>query len=160
LLGFRGIAKRVLSRGSRKKLRASGPITGEPTGVWANWAKIVEKRPKLLALAAVVIMGVLLIPTFSVPLRPSDHAHHPSTSSARKAYDLLAEGFGPGFNGPLLVVAQLGSSGDASAVTKLANEIRTQPDVVAVIPSPITDGAKIATITVMPNSSPESEQTT
>ena len=160
LLGFRGVAKRVLSRSGRRKLQASGPVTGEPTGVWASWAKVVEKRPKVLALAAVVIMGVLLIPTFSVRLGSSDQGNDPSSSTTRKAYDLLAQGFGPGFNGPLLIVGQLGSSGDDAAITKLADEIRTQPDVVAVIPSPVTEASKIVTITVMPNSSPESEQTT
>jgi len=160
LLGFKPIGKRILSRGGRKKLRASGPITGEPTGVWARWAKVVEKRPKILALLAVVIMGVLLIPTISVRLGASDQGNDPSSTTTRKAYDLLAEGFGPGFNGPLLVVAQLGSSSDDAAVTQLAAQIRTQPDVVAVIPAPITPGSSIATITVVPGSSPEAVQTT
>ncbi|HET9168437.1 MAG TPA: MMPL family transporter [Actinospica sp.] len=160
LLGFRPIGKRVLSRGSRKRLRASGPVTGEPTGMWAGWARFVEKRPKILALAAVLVMGVLLIPTLSVRLGSSDQGNDPSSTTTRKAYDLLAQGFGPGFNGPLLVVAQLGSSGDDAAVTQLAAQIRTQPDVVAVIPAPITPGSTISTITVVPGSSPEAVQTT
>ncbi|MBR7831016.1 MMPL family transporter [Actinospica sp. MGRD01-02] len=160
LLGFRPIGKRVLSRSARRKLRASGPVTGEPTGMWARWAKFVEKRPKILALAAVVVMGVLLIPTLSVRLGSSDQGNDPSTTTTRKAYDLLAEGFGPGFNGPLVVVAQLGSSSDDAAVTQLAAQIRTQPDVVAVIPAPVVQGSSIATITVVPGSSPEAVQTT
>jgi RND superfamily putative drug exporter len=160
LLGFRPIGKRILSRGGRRKLRASGPITGEPTGVWARWAKVVEARPKILALLAVVIMGVLLIPTISVRLGSSDQGNDPSSTTTRKAYDLLAEGFGPGFNGPLQVVAQLGSSSDDAAVNQLAAEIRTQPDVVAVIPAPITPESRIVMITVVPGSSPESVQTT
>ena len=161
LLGFRGIGKRVLSRSSRNKLRASGPITGEPTGVWARWAKFVEKRPKILAIAAVVIMGVLLIPTLSVRLGSSDQGNDPSSTTTRKAYDLLAEGFGPGFNGPLLVVAQFGSeSGDTAAVNHLVAQIRTQPDVVAVIPAPVVPGSTIETITVVPKSSPEAVDTT
>ena len=155
LLGFKWIGKRILSRSGRKKLRASGPINGEPTGVWARWAKVVEGRPKILALLAVVIMGVLLIPTLSVRLGASDQGDDPSSTTTRKAYDLLAEGFGSGFDGPLLVVAQLGSSSDDAAVTQLAAQIRTQPDVVAVIPAPITPGSSIATITVVPGSSPE-----
>jgi RND superfamily putative drug exporter len=160
LLGFQAVGRRVLSRSSRRKLRASGPITGEPTGLWARWAKIVEGRPKILALLAVVIMGVLLIPTLSVRLGASDQGNDPSSTTTRKAYDLLAEGFGPGFNGPLMVVAQLGSPSDDAAVTQLAAQIRTQPDVVAVIPAPITPGSTIAVISVVPGSSPEAVQTT
>ncbi|HTJ70863.1 MAG TPA: MMPL family transporter [Actinospica sp.] len=160
LLGFRWIGKRILSRGARKKLRASGPITGEPTGVWARWAKVVEKRPKILALIAVVIMGVLLIPTLSVRLGSSDQGNDPSSTTTRKAYDLLAEGFGPGFNGPLLVVTQMGTDSDQAAVTALADKIRTRPDVVAVIPAPFVSGSTISTITVVPGSSPEAVETT
>jgi RND superfamily putative drug exporter len=160
LLGFPGIAMRVISRSGRRKLRASGPVTGEPTGVWARWSKVVEKRPKLLALGAVVIMGVLLIPTLSIRLGSSDQGNDPSSSTTRKAYDLLAEGFGPGFNGPLDIVAQLGSPSDAALIPKLAAEIKQQPNVAAVEFAPVAPGAKIATILVVPTTSPESAQTT
>ena len=160
LLGFRFIGKRVISRSGRRKLRDSGPVTGEPTGVWARWSRVVEKRPKILALAAVVIMGVLLIPTLSIRLGSSDQGNDPSSTTTRKAYDLLAQGFGPGFNGPLEVVAQLGSNGDAATIPKLAAQIQQQPDVSTVSFAPVADGAKIATILVVPKTSPESVQTT
>ena len=160
LLGFPAIAMRVISRSGRRTLRESGPVTGEPTGVWARWSKVVEKRPKLLALAAVVIMGVLLIPTLSIRLGSSDQGNDPSSSTTRKAYDLLAEGFGPGFNGPLDIVAQLGSPSDAALIPKLAAEIKQQPNVAAVDFAPVAPGAKIATILVVPTTSPESVQTT
>ena len=160
LLGFPAIAMRVISRSGRRTLRESGPVTGEPTGVWARWSKVVEKRPKLLALAAVVIMGVLLIPTLSIRLGSSDQGNDPSSSTTRKAYDLLAEGFGPGFNGPLDIVAQLGSPSDAAMIPKLAAEIKQQPNVAAVDFAPVAPGAKIATILVVPTTSPESVQTT
>jgi RND superfamily putative drug exporter len=162
LLGFKFVGKRIISRSGRKKLRASGPITGEPTGVWARWAKVVEKRPTVLALLAVIIMGVLIIPTMSIRLGSSDQGNDPSSTTTRQAYDLLEQGFGPGFNGPLEIVAQLGSPGDAAAVAKIpaAIEAKAGSDVVAVIAPPVQQGAKIAVITVVPKSSPESEQTT
>jgi RND superfamily putative drug exporter len=162
LLGFRGIAKRVLSRRARRKLRASGPISGEPTGVWARWAKVVEKRPTVLALLAVIIMGVLIIPTMSIRLGSSDQGNDPSSTTTRKAYDLLEKGFGPGFNGPLQIVAQLGSPSDDAAAAKLPDAIRTQAasDVAAVIAPPVQPGSGIYVITVVPKSSPESKQTT
>jgi RND superfamily putative drug exporter len=160
LLGFKSVGKRIISRSGRRKLRDSGPVTGEPTGVWANWSKVVEKRPKILALIAVVIMGVLLIPTTHIRLGSSDQGNDPSSTTTRQAYDLLAQGFGPGFNGPLEVVAQLDSPGDAATIPKLAAEIRQQPDVATVFAAPVTPGAKIATVFVVPKTSPESVQTT
>jgi len=160
LLGFKPVAKRVISRSGRRKLRASGPVTGEPTGVWARWAKVVEKRPKVLALVAVVIMGVLLIPTLSVRLGSSDQGNDPSSTTTRKAYDLMAQGFGPGVNGPLDVVAQLGSSSDAAAIPKLETAIRQQSDVSTVFSAPVTAESKIVTILVVPKTAPESVDTT
>ena len=162
LLGFKGIGKRVISRSGRRKLRASGPVDGEPTGVWARWARVVEKRPTVLALLAVIIMGVLIVPTMSIRLGSSDQGNDPSSTTTRKAYDLLQQGFGPGSNGPLEIVAQLGSPGDASAAAKIPDAIRSQDgaDVVTVIAPPIQPNAKIYVITVVPNSSPESKQTT
>ena len=160
LLGFRPVARRVISRSGKRKLRASGPVTGEPTGVWARWAKVVEKRPKILALVAVVIMGVLLIPTLSVRLGSSDQGNDPSSTTTRKAYDLMAQGFGPGVNGPLDVVAQLGSASDAAAIPKLETAIRQQPDVSAVFSAPVTAESKIVTVLVVPKTAPESVDTT
>jgi RND superfamily putative drug exporter len=160
LLGFRSIGKRVISRSGRRKLRASGPVTGEPTGVWASWSKVVQKRPKILALTAVVIMGVLLIPTTHIRLGSSDQGNDPTSTTTRQAYDLLGQGFGPGFNGPLEVVAQLDSPGDAATIPKLAAAIRQQPDVATVIAAPVAPDAKIATVFVVPKTSPESVQTT
>ena len=160
LLGFKWIGKRVLSRSSRRKLRASGPVTGEPKGVWANWSKVVEKRPKVLALIAVVIMGILIIPTLSIRLGSSDQGNDPSSTTTRKAYDLLAEGFGPGFNGPLQIVAKLDSPSDAATIPALAAAVRQQPDVAAVIAPPVANGAKIAVIDVIPKTAPESKETT
>jgi RND superfamily putative drug exporter len=162
LLGFKGIGKRVISRRGRNKLRGSGPIIGEPKGVWARWSKLVERRPTVLALLAVIIMGVLIIPTMSIRLGSSDQGNDPSSTTTRKAYDLLEQGFGPGFNGPLEIVAQLGSPGDASAAAKIPAAIRTQDaaDIVAVIAPPVQPDAKIYVITVVPKGSPESVQTT
>ncbi|MBR7836562.1 MMPL family transporter [Actinospica durhamensis] len=160
LLGFKGIAKRVMSRGARRNLAASGPVTGEPTGVWARWSRVVEKRPKLLALLAVVIMAVLIIPTTSIRLLNSDQGNDPSSSTTRKAYDLLAEGFGPGFNGPLEVVTQFGTASDADRLPAMASTISALPDVTTAFAVPSTPGAKVGIVMVYPKSAPESEQTT
>jgi RND superfamily putative drug exporter len=149
-----------MSRGTRKRLSASGPVTGEPTGVWARWAGVVEKRPTVLALLAVIIMAVLIIPAMSIRLLNSDQGNDPSGTTTRKAYDLLAEGFGPGFNGPLQIVAQLNGPDDAAVLPKMATSISALPDVATAFAVPTEPGAHVGIVMVYPKSAPESAQTT
>ena len=159
LLGFKPVAKRVVSRGERRRLQASGPLSTEPVGVWARWSRVVDRRPRALAALGVVIMAVLIIPTASLRLGSSDQGNDPSSSTTRQAYDMLAEGFGPGFNGPLVLAVQLNSAGDAAAANNLATSIKTQPGVAEVFSLPAKAGDKLAQITVVPSGSPESKET-
>ena len=113
---------RVLSRRQRRRLAAEAPAPGSAgpaAGLWARWAGTVERRPAVLAVAAAVVMAVLAIPVLSLRLGSSDQGNDPSSSTTRQAYDLLAEGFGPGFNGPLLLVAQTHSAADLAALRTL-----------------------------------------
>src|SRR5580693_3396051 len=103
LLGVFGI--RVLSRRQRRRLGARGVVS---PGIWSRWAGTVQRRPAVLAIAAAAVMLVLAIPLLSVRLGSSDAGNDPASSTTRQAYYLLADGFGPGFNGPLLLVAQTG----------------------------------------------------
>ncbi len=75
----------------------------------------VERRPAVLAIAATAVMVRLAIPVLSLWLGSSDQGNAPSWTTTRQAYDLLAEGFGPGFNGPLMLVAQTHSAADLAA---------------------------------------------
>ncbi|CAM5585225.1 hypothetical protein STANM309S_03486 [Streptomyces tanashiensis] len=99
LLSF--IGARALSRRERRVLAERGPQPELPTGFAARWSAFVERHPKLLGAVAVVVMGVLALPTLSLHLGTSDQGNGPATATTRQAYDLLAEGFGPGVNGPL-----------------------------------------------------------
>ena len=78
-------------------------------------------------------MAVVAVPFFSIRLGNSDAGNDPKSTTTRQAYDLLADGFGQGFNGPLLLVAQTPAPGDQQALTTLADRIRTVPDVAAVV---------------------------
>ena len=98
LLGILGT--RVLSRRERRRLAADGPIDVHARGFWARWARFVERRPAVLTPIALLVMIVLAIPAFSLRLGSSDQGNDPASTTTRKAYDLLADGFGPGFNGP------------------------------------------------------------
>ena len=107
LLGLLGM--RVLSRRERRRLAADGPAEPGTAGWWARLAAFVQRHPARLATATAAVMLVLAIPVLSLRLGSSDAANDPSSYTTRHAYDLLAEGFGPGFNGPLQLVATTGT---------------------------------------------------
>ena len=157
LLGFMGM--RVLSRSERRRLAESGPQDGHTTGFWARWARLVSRRRGILALAAVLVMATLASPVLSLRLGLSDAGNDPAASTTRKAYDLLAAGFGPGSNGPLLLVAQVGSAADSAALGRLAKTLQTVPGVAAVAPFPSKPGAKVAVVQVIPTTAPQDAST-
>ena len=131
LLGVFGA--RVLSRRQRRTLHMHAQAAS-PAGLWARWAGTVERRPAVLAVAAAVVMLVLAIPVLSLRLGTSDRGNDPSSSTTRQAYDLLADGFGPGSNGPLQLVAQTSDPADVAALRALEAELPGVPNVTSVTP--------------------------
>ena len=101
-LGF--IGPRVLSRKQKKDLAANGPkVIGTGTkGFWPTWAAFIQRRPIVPALVAFAVVVLVALPFFSLRLGSSDQGNDPTGTTTRQAYDMLAQGFGPGFNGPLL----------------------------------------------------------
>jgi RND superfamily putative drug exporter len=148
---------RVLSRAERRRLAATGPTPDGTAGRWARLAAFVQRHPLQLATAAGVVMVVLAIPLLSLRLGSSDARNDPSSSTTRRAYDLLAQGFGPGFNGPLQLVATGGSPADTAALAKLTSALKTEHGVAAVS-TPI-HGKGATLITVIPTTSPEAAAT-
>ncbi|RZS91022.1 RND superfamily putative drug exporter [Motilibacter rhizosphaerae] len=157
LLGFLGT--RVLSRRERRRLAAEGPHPEGSTGAWRRWADRVQRRPAPLALLAVLVMAVLIVPFASLRLGSSDAGNDPSGTTTRKAYDLLAEGFGPGSNGPLQLVAQVRTDQDRQAVASLAKQLTTEKGVAAAALLPSKPGATTEIISVVPTSAPQAEAT-
>src|SRR4029079_9818424 len=101
------IGPRALSRRERRHLEEHGPQPELPTGFAHRWSAFVERHPKVLGIVALVVMTVQALPTLSLHLGSSDQGNDPRTSTTRQAYDLLADGFGPGVNGPLTVVTRV-----------------------------------------------------
>src|SRR5690606_24171818 len=97
LLGLLG--HRVLSRRQRRVLVARGPEPDRSHGLAARWSAFVQRRPRAVGALALVTMAVLAVPLMSLRLGTVDQGNDDVTTTTRKAYDLLAEGFGPGFNG-------------------------------------------------------------
>jgi RND superfamily putative drug exporter len=102
-------------------------------------------------------MVILAIPVLSLRLGSSDQGNDPSSTTTRQAYDLLAKGFGPGFNGPLLLVAQTSSPADVAALRTLEGNLAKVPDVTSVTPLAAAHGTDV--IQVTPGTSPEVKAT-
>ncbi|SEE34189.1 putative drug exporter of the RND superfamily [Streptomyces sp. 3213] len=148
LLGFLG--PRVLSRKQRRKLE-NGPEPERTDNLAVRWSTAVQKRPRRIAAFALVVMAVLAFPVLSLRLGATDQGNDNASTTTRKAYDLLADGFGPGFNGPLQVVT---SSGDTATLVK---DIEATKDVARVAALPPTGGVTV--IQVVPKTSPQSVET-
>ncbi|MFD9377487.1 MMPL family transporter [Streptomyces sp. NPDC059999] len=153
------IGTRALSRRERRTLAREGPRPEPPTGFAVRWSTFVERRPKLLGAVATTVMVVLALPTFGLHLGTSDQGNNPATATTRKAYDLLAEGFGPGTNGPLAVVARLDGAGGRVAVDRLTEALRTTEGVASAGPAVFNGSGDTAVLTVVPDSSPQSRAT-
>ncbi|MFE9032082.1 MMPL family transporter [Streptomyces iakyrus] len=157
LLSFIGM--RALSRRERRRLAEHGPEPEVPTGFAARWSAFVERHPKALGTVALVVMGVLALPTFSLHLGTSDQGNGPKTATTRQAYDLLADSFGPGVNGPLTLVTKVDGADDKLALDNLDGTLRATDGVASVTPVTFDAGGHTAYLTVVPESSPQSKDT-
>ncbi|WP_062641853.1 MMPL family transporter [Streptomyces maremycinicus] len=157
LLSFIGL--RALSRRERRRLAEHGPQPELPTGLAARWSAFVERHPKLLGACAVVVVAVLAVPAFSLRLGTSDQGNGPVSATTRQAYDLLAEGFGAGVNGPLTLVTRVEGAEDRLALDNLDTTLRATEGVASVTPVTFGSGGRTAYLTVVPDSAPQARRT-
>ena len=155
LLGVLGM--RVLSRRERRRLAADGPVRDGASTWWARLAGFIQRHPAKLAAAATAAMVVLAIPVLSLRLGSSDAGNDPAATTTRQAYELLADGFGPGFNGPLQLAGTTSTPAATAAFTRLAATLRTEPGIAAVSAPVPGHGASV--ISVIPATSPEAAAT-
>ena len=152
LLGFSGARFNRWSvpglRGRQRKLK-------ESTSAGGRWATLVTGRPVPFLIAAVIGTGALALPALDLQLGMPDEGNLNSSTTQRQAYDLLADGFGPGFNGPLTVVLDArGASDPASAAATAESEFSQLDNVSAVSPAVFNEAGDTAIITVVPGSGP------
>ena len=121
---------------------------------WERWIGAIQRRPWLAATGATLVLLVLATPLLGLRLGASDAGNGSTSRTTRRAYDLLSEGFGPGFNGPLLVVAKLPAS-----LGGLEATLRHTAGVESVTPSRVSPSRRVATLSVYPTSSPQSSDT-
>jgi RND superfamily putative drug exporter len=160
LLGFTG--RKVRPAGEKSRFLGGGraKAASDKPNMGTRWASFVVRRPIAVLLLGVVGLGAAAIPASSLELGLGDDGSQPTSTTQRRAYDLLSDGFGPGFNGPLMVVVDAKSSGDPKgAVTEVSDEIKGLKDVVTVSPATYNEAGDTATINVIPKSKPSSVQT-
>ncbi|MGW1594335.1 MMPL family transporter [Streptomyces sp. NPDC002343] len=159
LLGL--IGPRILSR--RQRRAQAGPraqdASGAGTGLWGRWAGRVQARPKTFGLVALVVLAALALPTLTLRLGAADDGNLPATSTNRQAYDMIAKGFGPGFNGPLVLAVEAPTAADKAAAAALARTIERVDGVAGVSAAPMDDGQNVGVISVVPTTSPQSAET-
>jgi RND superfamily putative drug exporter len=128
-------------------------------GFWLGWVQRVQRRPTLVATAATALMLVLAAPALGLRLASSDAGNDPAGQTTRQAYDLMAKGFGSGFNGPLELAVALPRAHDQAALSALRSTLTTTSGVASVSPARLSPGATAAAIQVYPTTSPQSSQT-
>jgi putative drug exporter of the RND superfamily len=132
LIGFLG--RRVLTRRQRAALEAGEIHPPEASARWASWATRVQGHRVGFSLAALAIMVALTIPAFSLRLGAADANTDPTSTNTttHRAYELLAKGFGPGFSGPLELVAPVQSSGQPATFSRVVAAASHTPGVAGV----------------------------
>lgn len=151
----------ILTRKDRKARRAGGtPRETRKVNGGTRWASFVLRRPLPVLLAAVAGLGALALPMTDLQLgMPGDEALSKETTQ-RRAYDALAEGFGPGFNGPLTVVVDAKGTGDPEAAAETVSErIGGTEGVVSVSPAQFNESGDTAVFSVVPTTAPTDQET-
>jgi RND superfamily putative drug exporter len=164
LLGFFG--PKLLTRAQRRQLAEGRLATTDESPAWARWARLLRRRPGLFTALAVLVMLAIATPFLSLRLGSSDAGSDPASSTTRKAYDLLARGFGPGFSGPFQLVAELRGPRQEAAfrrVVAAAGRAEGVAEGSAPVILPATAGSGGATVglaRIVPASSPQAKATT
>jgi RND superfamily putative drug exporter len=156
MLGFSG---RAVDRLHVPGLLQS-PAPGSERGFWWRWSRTVQRRPVLCGSAALLVLVILAVPLFSMRLAFTDSGNDPTNLTTRQAYDLISNGFGPGFNGPLVVVAELPSGGkDRAVVTVLDHRLAAVAGVALVQAPTYNRAGNAAVLIVYPTTAPQAAPT-
>ncbi|MBL8774416.1 MAG: MMPL family transporter [Acidimicrobiales bacterium] len=127
-----------------------------------RWSRTIQRRPWPWAVAAAVVLVVLATPVLGLTLGWTDEGNFPEATDTRQAYDLLADGFGPGFNGPFVIVATTGPDTTDASIDDLHAALVATPGVAAVTAPVVDDPADPSAylMTLIPTSAPQDEATT
>jgi RND superfamily putative drug exporter len=148
------------SRVMRFRVPGLGRAPRGETGFWFRWGRAIQRRPGIVSGVAVLILVLLAIPYFSIYLNLSDAGNNPETNYDRRAYDLTAEGFGPGANGPLLLVLEDEAGLPQATLDSVTQAITAVPGVESVSAPATNEAGDTSIVQVIPVSGPQDEATT
>ena len=146
------------------RLSIGRPAAGKPSrhSLWYRWSRLVQRRPGPIAAAGLASILLLTAPVFAMRLGFADASNRPDTDTARRAFDLVADGFGPGFNGPLFLAVDL--SGDATTDQSLLDDLEaalaTTDGIARTAPAVIADTGEAAVVQAFPTTAPQAAETT
>lgn len=127
---------------------------------WERWGRLIADHPWPAAIASTAVLLFMAIPVLSLDLGQIDTAAAPKNSQIRIAYDMIAKGFGPGANGPLIIAVGLpGTPTDDGVLARLEQRLSAEPDVVALLPANVNAARTAAVLEVIPRSPPQAEAT-
>jgi RND superfamily putative drug exporter len=139
------------------KLHVPGVSRGEHErdGFWYRWSRLIQRRPVPFAIGALLVLLVLASPVSTIQLGSSDDGNRPTSDTTRRAYDLLAEGFGPGFNGPLLLAFDVPAGVGDDVLARVHDEVAATPGVQFAMPASFNPQHDTAVMPVFPTTSPQ-----
>ncbi|GGR40831.1 MMPL family transporter [Streptomyces griseomycini] len=157
LLGFAG--KKALSRKDRRAAAGQRTVPAKPK-LGTRWARFVLRRPVTVLLTAVIGLGAVAVPATSLELGLPDEGSSAPDTTQRKAYDMLSESFGAGFNGPLMVTVDTRGADDPKATAEtVGKEITGLGEAAAVTPANFNEQGDTAVLTVVPRTGPSDAAT-
>ena len=162
LPAFLGLAGHRVNGRTSKRVRMAAKADAAAaadhvTPGWERWGSHVANNAWPYAIGVTVLLLALTAPVLSLQLGFPDEGTLPDTRTERRGYDLVAESFGPGVNGPLVIA--IDTSQDASQVQDLSTQVLADPGIAAVLPADINTEAGVATIVAFPNTAPQDDAT-
>jgi RND superfamily putative drug exporter len=152
--------EKVARGGRRARRRQEIRHDGDEHSLWRRWSAGVQRHPWLALISSLAVMLAVAAPLTAMRLDSGDASNDPVSHSSYQAYEMLAAGFGQGFNGPLSVVVELPSGNHTVALAQLRARIAGTPDVAAVLPARLSPSGDTAVIRVYPRSAPQALATT
>ena len=156
LLGFAG---RAIDKLSVHWFARRRDDADRKENIWGRWGREVERRPIPYFAGALVLLVALAVPMFSMDLGMPDDGTAATSESRRRAYDLLSEGFGPGFNGPLLLSVEINNPSAVDGLAQLTDAVAKTEGVASVSPPQPNQAGDAAVIQVIPTTAPQGEAT-
>jgi RND superfamily putative drug exporter len=158
------VGRWVPRRRERRAIKEGRRTDNDESPAWARWTGAMSKRPAVFAIVAAAFMLLLAVPFLHMRLGSADAGTDPTSATTRQAYDLLAKGFGPGYNGPLQLVAQINNPAQAAAFIRTERAVAATPGVVGSTPAHIIRGIgsrpTVGIANVYPKGSPQAASTT